>query len=216
VVARIARARAIVLLAAMTVSGCDKPYRPVAAAAAPAGSLRLFCTPKGQHLQCRAFARSSDEAVDGTAQEDVTGSVTWSASADIVMIRQGQVTALRPGVATVSATKAWPGRSASASVQVNVDVPDSPPQVVYTIEGVVRDLSNAGVVGVDVAVSDARGHAQDAITREPEGSFSVAALPAGEYRLRASKAAYRPFETMISVPNERPITVALMKEPREQ
>jgi hypothetical protein len=70
-----------------------------------------------------------------------------------------------------------------------------------------------GLGDARVSIIDKGGGRRDAVTTDSDGSFTAAGLRAGEYALSVSKAGYRSAGKMISLPTDRPVTVALIREP---
>jgi len=72
--------------------------------------------------------------------------------------------------------------------------------VTGSIQGVVKDRSDAAVVGAQVVAVNVETNSQHQVVSGADGSFSLLALPAGTYKLTVTAKGFRPFaETNIVV-----------------
>jgi len=182
--------------------------------------LNVSCQDQDDALKCRAFERVAGSTADARETVDVTDAVVWTTSnAGTATVVRGHVTAMeQPGTATITATKRAGDESVTASVLVVVDDEYERPQMAYDLSGVVRDVSNAAVPGVQLTLSDGRGGKRILITGEngepSEGTFRFSPVLSGTYLLRAAKSGYRPVEKVVNVPDTSPLTLVMLSNPR--
>jgi hypothetical protein len=205
---------------ASTASAACRAERPVPQAQARpiTGSLTVSCEPRGDTLDCHAIVRPTDDRDDPRSETDLTDAVVWSTSnAQAVAVLKGRVTAQRLGVATIMASLRSGVETLSASAVIVVDEEGGRPKVAYDLKGVVRDLANRGITGVEVELTPVADH-RPAEPRKAntviDGAFHFSPILGGEYRLLATKGGYRPVERRLEVPDPAPLTLVLMSEPR--
>jgi hypothetical protein len=190
--------------------------RRVDVVSGPRVSLRLSCIGDGSLLRCRALEAVDRTGADRLSEEhDVTADAAWSSSDETVAtVGSGGVSAVAAGTTTIAASVVDGRERRTASVRILVAAPGAAPLVAFDIEGAVRDSSNAGVADVHVSLVDDHGMARDVVTGSAiDGLFRFADVASGRYRLRASKAAYRPVEKEVTIPASAPLTLVLLAEP---
>ena len=179
-------------------------------------ALSISCEPHDTTLQCRALGRNSEPRADLSNEADLTETVGWSTSnANTATVVRGRITANAPGVTTIAASMRSGGETVSSSVLVAVESERTLPQVAYDLKGLVRDVLNESVKGVELTLVEERGQqTRTTITSGADGAFQFVPLLSGSYRLRASKPGYRSVERPISVPDAAPLTLVLLSEPK--
>jgi len=173
----------------------------------------MSCSPGDDKLDCHAILSS-----EGESARDMTDAVAWSTSDNsVATVYRGQVAAVGPGMASITASAlATPGRQ-SSTVVVLVSRGTAAPEVAYSINGEVRDFATQdGAADVQVTL---RESAQTGLleTRlktitKPDGSFSLFPVLAGRYHIRATSSKFRSTEKEVMVPDSESVTLVLLPE----
>jgi len=209
--------RAFALAVAIVMAACNVHPR-TSAKTTSIPVLNMSCEGQDDALNCRALEQTGSP-VDARESVDVTDAVEWTTSnAVTAAVVRGHVTSDEPGTATITATLHAGDETVTAAVLVVVGDDGASPHVAYDLSGAVRDVSNSAVPNVELTLSDDRGGAWIATTGEngglSEGTFRFAPVLSGTYRLRATKAGYRPVERVVNVPDTAPLTLVMLPEPR--
>jgi hypothetical protein len=202
------------LIGLLSLGATDCASRPVNASSENT-LLHLACAPQGKSLlDCRALLSEEGVGIDG---HDVTLRASWSTSnLGIAAVNNGHVSAVGPGLATIRASVAAPSGPETATTAILVE-PDGTMQLAYTLRGELRDFNNTGVTNARVSltiVGRQEVRVEDIVTTS-DGSFRFFPVVAGQYQLQAEKPNYRPYQMLVSVPSDRPVTLVLLSEPTE-
>jgi hypothetical protein len=207
--------RGLTLAAAIAIAACHAHQPPAQEKRATVTGLSISCEPDDEALNCRAIVGLADERADPRRDSDMTNAAAWSTSnVKTANIVRGRVTAKEPGTATIAATVRSGDETVSSSVLVVVDAAGARPQIAYDLKGVVRELSNDGLSNVELTLVDDQDRARSVVTTGVDGAFRIVPLLSGQYRLRATKEGYRPAERQVNVPDEAPLTLVLLSEPK--
>jgi hypothetical protein len=208
--------RALPLVVTIVMAACNVHPR-TSAKTTSLPVLNVSCEGQDDALNCRALEQAAGSPVDARESVDVTDTVVWTTSnAATAAVVRGHVTSEEPGTATITATLHAGDETVAAFVLVVVGDDGGSPQVAYDLSGAVRDVSNSAIPNVELTLSDDRGGPRIAITGQngSEGTFRFAPVLSGQYRLRATKAGYRPVERVVNVPDTAPLTLVMLSEPR--
>jgi Carboxypeptidase regulatory-like domain len=211
--------RALPLVMTIVMAACNV-HPPTSAKKTSIPVLNVSCEGQDDGLNCRALEQVAASPVDAREGVDVTEAVVWTTSnAMTAAVVRGHVTSMEePGSATITATLRAGDETVTASVLVVVGDDGASPQLAYDLSGAVRDASNSAMTNVELTLSDGRGANRIAVTGQnggaSEGTFRFAPVLSGQYRLRATKAGYRPVERVVNVPDTAPLTLVMLSEPR--